>query len=103
MFQNHFEESFMSNDFGWSRQVVRTVDEDIPLEVRPYLKHLPTIATWIGQDKKISGAQMWVFKKAFRQAYDFFKASSFEEIRRMIEPYSNHPRHGQYVRLALSP
>ena len=74
----------------------------IPPNAMQYLKHLPTIANWIETNKQISGPEMFLFKKLYREPYRLLKGTTYEEIRNHIMPYQNDPQYGHYVQLALS-
>ncbi len=69
----------------------------------PYLRYLPTIAKWIETNKRISGFEMAIFKVSYPEVFGFFKTSDYQRIASAIAPYSEEPRYGHYVRLALSP
>lgn len=75
----------------------------IPPKAMNYLKHLPTIASWIQTDKQITGTDLFVFKTIFPEPYRLLKNATYEQIRETISPFQDDARFGSYVRLALSP
>ncbi len=46
---------------------------------------------------------MAIFRVSYPEVFRFFKSTDYQRIVDAISPYSEEPRYGHYVRLALSP